>query len=188
MPAPHHQIAGFGLVDSLKSLNPGVQIPGTGIGIGESGFFVNGMDQVRTVRAGMAAHFRIECSSNHRQTIVLTQRPIAVSRGTLIGDFDRGACGCEVQRDLGPGGIQSKATKESQDCRIEVNPHRPILMRIPRLAEITIVHQRVTSQTIAKSALSAVASLICSHWRAPLGSACNSQMPIVCCQATKRGR
>ena len=102
---PNDQIAGFGLVDSLKSFYSGIEIPGTRVGIGESGFFVNGMDQVRTVTAGMAAHFRIECSSNHRQTIVLTECPIAVSRGTLIGDFDRGTCRCKVQRDLRPRGI-----------------------------------------------------------------------------------
>ena len=81
MPVPHDQIAGLGVGDALKAFDPGVEIVGVRVGIGESRAFVNGVNQVRAVVLRVSRHLRIERRGNHAHTIVWSQGAIRFSRG-----------------------------------------------------------------------------------------------------------
>ena len=68
MSAPHYQIAGLRVPDAPKAFHPIVEIARVRIGIRKACSFVNGMNQVGTVVAGISTYFGIErgrddCSS-----------------------------------------------------------------------------------------------------------------------------
>ena len=77
--APNDQVAGLRMRDPLKSLDSVVEIVGAGVGIGKSGAFVNRVHQVRAVVSGIAAHFWIERSRNHSESIVRAERLMSFS-------------------------------------------------------------------------------------------------------------
>src|SRR6202008_4642534 len=65
MPVPNDQIAGLRMFDPLKSLDPVVEVIGTGVGVRKSGALVNRMHQMRAVMPGIAADFRIQRRRDH---------------------------------------------------------------------------------------------------------------------------
>jgi len=79
MTAPYHQVAGVGVVDSLETLDSVVEIARARVGIGKTGFFVDGMNQVGTIRAGMATNFGIQGRSYHRKPVILIQDAVAIA-------------------------------------------------------------------------------------------------------------
>lgn len=62
MPVPNDEVAGLGVLNPLKSLDPVIEIVRTGVGIRKASTLVNRMHQMRAVVSGIAAHFRIKRS------------------------------------------------------------------------------------------------------------------------------
>lgn len=138
MSVPNDQVAGLRMFDLLKSLDSVVEIIRTGVDIGKSGAFVDRMYQVRAVVSCIAAHFRIERSRDHAETIVLTERlsfPAALG-ACALRLRSPGRASCLLRRT----NVESKSAKQRHDhpsCR---NSHRPSLMPNVRPGEITLVH------------------------------------------------
>jgi hypothetical protein len=131
MPAPHDQVAGLRASDPLKSLNSGVEIVGTGVGVGKASALVNRVHQVRTVVSCISTHFRIERCRDHAQTVVWSECSIraalpAVRTCALL----RSVCSRGLARRLPRrADTEKKATQEGREdcldrgfCR---SPHGP---------------------------------------------------------------
>jgi len=48
--APNYKITGLGLLDSLKSIHPGIELGRWSISVSESGLLVNRMDKMGAIR------------------------------------------------------------------------------------------------------------------------------------------
>src|SRR5579863_7658371 len=83
MPMPCDQVARCRTRHSLECRHSVIDVIGTRIGIREAGTLVNGLYQVRAIMLGVAQMLRIECSGDHRQSIVGIQShfPRVADRG-----------------------------------------------------------------------------------------------------------
>jgi hypothetical protein len=140
VPAPHDQIARLRMGHALKSFDSGIEIVGARIAIGESGPFVNRVNQVGTVVSGMAAHFRIKRGRDHRQAVIRSQGALGAPWVPSSRRSRRGAGGPGLSRGLlRRADAQSEAAE--QGCRqgFGGNGHRHILMPNWSVAKVTVV-------------------------------------------------
>src|SRR5262249_30091557 len=70
VPVPHDEVVGLWLGYVPKSFDFGIQIVGACIGVRESGAFVDGVYEMRTVVSGVAADLRVKCGCDYREAIV----------------------------------------------------------------------------------------------------------------------
>ena len=102
MAVPHDQIAGLGVGDALKAFDPGVEIVGVRVGIGESRAFVNGVNQVRAVVLRVSRHLGIERRGDHGEAIVWSQGAVGFpgvipARGWSGGVWTPGWSRCRLR-------------------------------------------------------------------------------------------
>ena len=115
VPMPHDQIAGLRLHDASKLVRLHRRDRRSSHNVGEAGALVNGVNQVRAVVAGIAAHFGIERGGDHGQTVVRSQCPVgccardscsmragALDESRLGGRLLRGCRHTEPARKTGP--------------------------------------------------------------------------------------
>lgn len=83
MPMPCDQVTRCRTRHSLECRHSVIDVVGTRIGIREAGALVNGIYQVGAIVLAVAQMFRIECSGDHRQSIVGIQShfPRVADRG-----------------------------------------------------------------------------------------------------------
>ena len=135
--SPYHQIAGLRVLDTPKAVNPIVEIVGVRIGVLEPGPFVNGMNQVGAVVAGVSTHFRIERGRDDGQPFVWSERPVEPSFVTPA----RGRSRRGLRRQYsGPVRIEGYSTEQGRARSFRQSPHDSIVMRDSPPREITVVH------------------------------------------------
>jgi hypothetical protein len=151
MSPPHHQIPSLRLRHSLKSFHSVIKIVRTRIGIRKPRPLVNRMHQMRAIALRVARRFRIERGSNHRQPVVRTHRPCALSPTFRAGcpirsRFRRSVprtCQCISRPNslLRPRHTQRQPTEQNYERRFSPIPHDSILMPVPPPALVTIVQR-----------------------------------------------
>src|SRR5271165_4326828 len=70
VPVPYDYIAWLRIGNAAKAFDPVIQIVGGRISIGEAGFFVDGVNQMRTIVTGVPAEFGIESGRDHGKAVV----------------------------------------------------------------------------------------------------------------------
>lgn len=149
VPVPDHEISRLRLRNVLKSCDPSVKIVRTRVGIWEAGTFINRMHQVRAVVFRKPWRFGIQSGCNDGQSLVHTQRAVALSRaGAGLSSFccfrrygPRTADGaCSI---LSLSGANEHRAQQDGHSNTAEAPHHPILMRISCAAEITIVQRPI---------------------------------------------
>ena len=157
MSPPHHQIASLRLRHSLKSFHSVIKIVRTRIGIWKPRPLVNCMHQMRAIALRVARRFRIERGSDHRQPVVRTHHPCALSVHALFAKPDlllSSASPPRARRSpslpiipscpsslLRPRHTKRQPTEQNHEREFSPIPHHSILMPIRPPALVTIVQR-----------------------------------------------